>query len=558
MYLAFMRYIEFFISFAYFILIGLSSYLVIKNNVSLSTLMQIFTILIFIVFITMSISLTGKLSFLRVPPKFKNYLLLAAILPMVSLINFLILSTDLLFSPFLILSHLFAIGLAFFLSLQTSFAYIFTTVAFIIFNLIAKNSLKIFITQDSFLAIIYSISYVGLFPFVYILAREYKVKGELNQILESQIATSKTQEEELLKDISDAVVVLNTYFDIIYINNSAHKLLKYGEEIIGKNFFALFSFENKEGQTLQPFSLPLAQTLNSKIPSFIQDIRISTKDKSFIHIKMRIIPAISADKSLGLILVIGDKNSQKEKTSLPTSSLNALARDHFHKILTSQKQSLTTLQESLEKQNYETISSQNKQLTRAINDFILVQQIESGEIDAIQNLVDIAKILEKLITSSLPPKGITIKVIDNNSQPNILLPKQDAKLSQNKKTFPKSYVLGNDDWITESIKKILQIAYFVTTPKSNLEIGLKNEDGLVKIVIICQKSQIPTPYASHLLQKYYGQLRDFPNLSSASGLEGYISKYLLDRMGANVEVSAAPGKPSLTFTITFGAKDNPA
>src|SRR3989344_1028090 len=238
------------IAFIYFLLIGTASSYILKKDISLELLMQIFTILlIFIGIIT-------KFVLPKIKKPVKNYIIPLALLPIVLLIYLLILSTGILFSPFLILSHFFAIGVAFLISPQISVSFILSTFILFVVHLIFENSLCQFLSNNSFLAIIYTISYLGLIPFSYILAKEYKIKEEWLAILENQIATSQIEEEQLLKNIQEAVILINNNFDILYTNQTAQNLFKLGANVINQNFYKVFNLKDTGGRNLFAYSLP--------------------------------------------------------------------------------------------------------------------------------------------------------------------------------------------------------------------------------------------------------------------------------------------------------------
>ena len=74
---------------------------------------------------------------------------------------------------------------------------------------------------------------------------------------------------------------------------------------------------------------------------------------------------------------------------------------------------------------------------------------------------------------------------------------------------------------------------------------------LATINLISHKSVVPDKQAMNLFEKYYGQLSGLPELKLGSGLEGFIAKTILERMGANVTTSTT-GEKSLTVIIRFG------
>lgn len=532
-------------SFAYFLALGFAAAFILHKAISLTTIMQIFSILAVLIIVS------SKFILPKIKNPAKTIVLFLLLLPVVLLIYFLILTTNLIFSPFIILTHFFAIGVAFLISPQISVTYIIATLTLIITQLSINQSLLPLVTNSPLLSLLYFISYVGLIPFSFILARQYKFKEEWAQILEKQIATSQTQEEELLKNIKEAIFVVDTNFKLVYLNEAACQFSKYNQQDLDKDFPQLFAFKDDKGRDLPANSLPLAQALNSKVQFFMQNIQIAAKDKNFATIDLKILPAIAADGPMGLILIVEEKSAHKklDKQQETTASL-ALAK--FLNLLTGQKQQITTIRQKIDPEKITTLLNQNELLSRLAQDFIYVLRLESGKTNLYSQLIDLGKIIQDLIEEQKPQAQIySLELMPIvTQQPKPIQPKT-LQIPLEKRIFDKLYVIGNPTWIKDALGRILYLIFLTSIPKSQIMVEVKQEQELLKVTFT-SKSKITKDKAAKLFEKFDPSLVNIPQLANATGLEGYIAKSLITRMGANLEINDA--QESLTFTTTLGTR----
>src|SRR3990167_2784101 len=536
-------------SFIFFLLIGYISIFILRADTTLQSLMQIFYILAIII----GISLKTFLPKIRKDKKIYFYII--ALTPVVAFIYLLIFSTGSIFSPYLILTHFFTIAVSFLISPLIAVSFVFATISLLVYNSVLDTALKTLSSQNPFLGILYVISYLGLIPLSYILAKEYKVKEEWAKILEKQIATSKTQEEEFLKNISEVIIVIDVNFKILYINKKAEEYFNLNNDAINKNIYELFKFKNKDGIDIYSYSLPFTQTIQSKQPQKLLDLQIKTNVGSFKKIDMKIIPAIESEKSIGLILIIQDRSNmdtmltQKEETS--TSALRK-----FLELISNQKDTIQTLTlPPSEQQKLDSLKKQNQTLIQAAEDLMYTIRIESGEIGVISNIFDIGKLLDEIIIKENKKgnsTGVLLYPRISENKKDILMPKlKKVELKFAKRNFPEIFIIGDETSVEQSVTRVLKLLYLTSSNSSPITVDVLRDKELATINLISHKSVVPDKQAMNLFEKYYGQLSGLPELKLGSGLEGFIAKTILERMGANVTTSTT-GEKSLTVIIRFG------
>ncbi|OGE10119.1 hypothetical protein A3A60_00430 [Candidatus Curtissbacteria bacterium RIFCSPLOWO2_01_FULL_42_26] len=537
-----MSYLKLSASLAYFLILGFGAILILHKAISLTTIMQIFSILAILIIAS------SKFVLPHIKNPAKTIVIFVALAPAVFLINLLILTTNLIFSPFIILTHFFAIGTAFLISPQIAVTYIASTLIILVIQLATSQALVPLVSNSPLLALLYLISYAGLVPFLFILAKQYKFKEEWAQILEKQIATSQVQEEQLLRNIDEAVVVIDPTFSILYINQKARELFRFGSEVLRKDFYKVFSLKDTDGRDLYSYSLPFDEIIKSKLPQILKDLQIAGLDKKFIKVGLRIIPAITAEGPLGLILVIYDKTSKALEVKKQQNTIDA-ALSKFIFFLENQKNSIESLKTASDTAR---LLAQNERLTHLAEDFVYALRLQSGEIGSLSNLVDLGLVLQSVIDfqrKKAQTFSVILEIPTAQSQYRPIMPKTKITIATKHKIFPEVYVIGNEVWIKDSVERILELAFRVSVKKSIVILSLEVEGDLAKIVIKCFRTMVSEGQAAALFEEFSPQLSNLTQLSWTTGLEGYIARSLLARMGAHIFVES---KESLNFTITFG------
>lgn len=540
-----MQFAQTLLAFIYFSGLGFASTLLLQKDISLTVIMQIFSIL------GIALLASSKFIFPKIKNTAKIYVTLLALAPGILLIYFLVLTTNLIYSPFIILTHFFALGLAFLISPQIAVSYIIATFLILTSQLTLNQTLVPLILKTPQLALLYSMSYLGLIPFSYILAKEYKFKEEWANILEKQIVTSQNQEEQLLKSINEAVIVLDKDLNLIYTNEKAKLMFKNAN--IGQNFYKAFTIKDYEGRDIYEYSLPFLHILTSKLPEKIPGLQFSSGNKSFTKVDLSIIPAITAEGPLGLILVIADKSAQDiAKTERESTSSIVIGR--FLTLLEQHQKELQSIAK-IDSTTYRELSDQNNKIGNLANDFVYAIKLESGEIGALTTLVDLGQVLQQVYyeqKSHAVDFGLKLALPNEESGKNKF--KTGIKVIARKRLFEETYVLGNEDWIKGALSKIFTVCFLACTKNSTVSFSLQKDGDLAKIVINCPKLTILPSQTPQLFEKFYANLSNSPQFASGSGLEGYIAKNLLSKMGASVNFQTAEKSPNVNAVITFGAQ----
>ena len=164
----------------------------------------------------------------------------------------------------------------------------------------------------------------------------------------------------------------------MYLNRAVTNLFKYSNHALGKNFFNLFLIKDKDGRPVEPYNMPLSQTLNSKIESYIEDIQIASENQDYRRVDLKILPVIEGSTALGLVLVIKDL---AELTIIQDKEKNVaiIALSRFVALLNKQKLGFQKLIQSPGKtETIKELIYQNLELENLSQDFFYTLRLDSG------------------------------------------------------------------------------------------------------------------------------------------------------------------------------------
>ncbi|OGY23345.1 MAG: hypothetical protein A2Y57_00055 [Candidatus Woykebacteria bacterium RBG_13_40_7b] len=529
-----------------------------EGKIELSTLLQIIGVLALIIIFS------TRFAFPKLKELSEKLAYFFEILPIILFIYTLVFSTGGLSSPFLILTHFLALGLAFLVSTQTALSYVFVTLFFVLAHLRLDSTSLEFLKEAPFAAFLYFLAYVAIIPFAFVLARQYKAKEEWVKFLYKQLATSRVQEDALLKNVTDAIFILNKNLEIVEINKATKDLSLWGEkELLRKEFFEVFSLKNVTGKNLEEYEIPFKLSLKSKTASYVSNIQLSKKDGTFTQIDLKILPIIDEKgECLGLILLVKDISTLSNLEILQ-SSATSFAFYKFSDLLSNISGRLyLLLGEKINqktKSQLEFVSDYHKQLVTLTADFIYSLRLESGELEGLISLSDVGTVTSEAINltrdlaSNLKVEVVKKGIFEEEQENLPTAPKGQTVKPKEEYVFPTAYALANREWLKEAFRKIIEISLRITAEGRKVKVDVLPLKEIVSIKFFCSNSPVKETEISDLYKKFYGSLYGTVNLKGSSGLEIYIAKNLLEKMGGNLEIKkVASPFPGLLFTATLG------
>lgn len=500
-----------------FTLAGLFSLFLIRTEISLQTLLQVIAAVILLVV------LITRFVFKKIAAKNKTQALLVESLAISLFIYVLVFSTGSLTSPFLALTHLYAIGVAFLISWQITVSFVFITVAFLILSIRFDPSVSAQLVESQFTLILYFLAYLAILPFTNFLAKIYRQKEAWVEELSQMLTTSKKHQETLLKNIEDAVVVISNDFVISFVNEAFQNKTGFSQnDLIGKKFFEVFTIKDDSGSTLESEKLPFAAVTATKNEVKVDKLQISTKGANFLRINLKILPVIDhTGQVLGLMVIIKDLD---EKESASTS--------HLEKV-----------QEKL-------LAMPPDKLKETARDLLLALELESGTVEGLSSFINISDTVEKEMQNLgklAREKGINLTC--PSPATDTVLPKGKIIISEKHCTFPAVYVLANEKLLTAAIHRLLKVAIYLAQTQDEVHADVQTTTDVVKFELLVGNKKITQEQINLLANKFFNEDLKIANLENCTGLEIVIAKEIFEKHGGVLRIVKNPKGVLISATL---------
>src|SRR5258708_3089248 len=151
-----------------------------------------------------------------------------------SIIQLLVLATGGLHSPFLILIHLFMIGLCFLFTFSAGLFFLLITFILIFIDIVLHQHITTLFLQDPSIIVLQVVSLIAIIPIAYIITQKYHLKGMLTIMLKKQIE----KDEAILESIQELIIVTDTNLHILSVNDAVERaLLKTRAELLDMPLF---------------------------------------------------------------------------------------------------------------------------------------------------------------------------------------------------------------------------------------------------------------------------------------------------------------------------------
>lgn len=496
---------------------GISTLFIINSEISLQGLLQVMSIVILvIVFLT-------RFVFSRIATKNRTVAYLIEAFAISIFLYVLVFSTGSLASPFLILTHLYAIGVAFLISPQITTSFVFVTVVFLILSLRSDESAALLLEENRFSIILYFLAYVAILPFTNFLARLYRQKEAWVQELSQMLATSKKQEESLLKNIEDAVLVVSRDLEVSYANKGAQEKTGYSEkDLVGKKFLELFNFKDNSGNNISGENLPLAAVITTKNEAQLEGIQISDKSGAFRRANLKILPVIDhTGVVLGVMIIIKDFSDKD-----------------------------LTLSSYFEKVAEEIPKIDPQKLKNIAQDLLLMLKLESEAQEGLSSFINVATIVENEMFA-LEPMANTKKVRITCESPALetTRPRGTVISPQKKCSFPNVFILASEDLLQKAMNKLIQIAVMTAENGTEMRVDITTATDVVKIEVLVSNSKVTQVVLDLLHVKFFNKSSNMDEFKDTTGLEIAIAETIFEKHGGDLKIEKT-GK-GVQFTATL-------
>ena len=430
-------------------------------------------------------------------------------IPLSLFVYLLVFSTGGLSSPFLVLTHLFAIAMAFLIAPSVSVSYVLITTALVTYNVRTDPSAQSLISESPFAVGLYIVAYLAVLPFSQYIARVYQEQSHWAQKLSQMLTTSKKQEANLLRNITDASLVVSPGLIISFVNDAAVEKTGFSKrELLGKKVPDVFRFKDSLGGNLAYDKLPFESIVKTKSEFSLNGIQVAKKSGGYWRVNLKVSPIINYEgQVIALLLVIKDF-SQKDIT----------LGSYYDKVA-----------QKLQQESQEKISA-------VARDLLLLLSLESG-IEGVSQFINSSDIVENEAynVQRVNPKNTPKIIIGKNSQ-ETLGTKGKIFSPQKHASVQTVYILGNQNLLKVAISYILKIAASLSQKESELHVNLEAETDIVKLELLFN-NPLPQEKLDLLFQKFFNEFLNLAELSNFTGLEIAIAKEIFEKHGGDLKIN---------------------
>lgn len=365
---------------------------------------------------------------------------------------------------------------------------------------------------------------------------EIKVKDRT-----AQLAKTKATDEAMLSSIADAVIAIDNFGKIIYINNRAETMFNWDKsKIIGENILNVWNLKKDKNRNLSIENHPVSLALKgNKIYIEMKDNYWCVVDNNYMFpVNITVSPIILDNTTIGAISLTRDISEAKEidkaKTEFVSLTSHQLrtplsAINWFVEMLNSGE---TGGLNEIQKNYLEIIRKTSKRMTELVNSLLNVARIELGNFAVEPQLTDI-NLLAEISVEELRPlligKNLNLELDIDRSVPKIFV---DVKLT--------SMIFQN--LITNAIK--------YSYADGKIILSVKNGEHEIIISVNDNGIGIPKSNSGKIFTKFYRADNTAKIKTEGTGLGLYIIKNILEQTGGKIWFISEENEGS-TFSVAI-------
>lgn len=458
----------------------------------------------------------------------------------------LVIATGGIYSPFLILLHLFTLASSLLLTLSSSISFLLLSMLILAANLYLNPSLYKIFQDDPGSAILYFVSFLVVIPLAHLLIHTYNLKDRLLNLLRTEVSLSRQRTESVFKGVNELVVVCDKNLKIISANEAILKALYLPEEaLLGKQILTSLPIVDQNNQPPSSSSLSIDQTINDQTTRIIKGFSLLEKAGSkSIPVGIQIRPIMGQDMKVNQIMFVISEAYTAEDT---THSDLDKAKAKNSQILASIKQNIINarLNKTQEELEY---------FLKAEDDILNATELEDHPIKQKQGFVDVAFLSKEIVESKkLLAASVNVDLNFNLDKKEVsesaLLEYQDQKVDFKVADTSPFATTIDSKWLSILIQKLIEIAILCSDPHSTVNMFVRRDENFSIVNITANAQRLINTNPDQLFQPYYPKIISQTNLNLGSGLEGYIAKIILFEMGLKLIKTISPNLPNLIFEL---------
>lgn len=363
------------------------------------------------------------------------------------------------------------------------------------------------------------------------------------QHLSNELSQVSSKSEVIINAIGDGVIFVDSQELIRLINPAAQAILGWSkQDAISLNYKSVLRLTDDKDEVLGEVSDPVYQVLNNNQQIRASKLSLITRNDKKLIISLVVSPVGEAGS--GVIVVFRDitkeateEREQAEFVSTASHEMRtpvASIEGYLGLALNPQ-----TAQIDIRARDFITKAHESAQhLGRLFQDLLDVSKSEDGRMTSNPQPINIVKFINSILESFRPKieaKGLSIDY----------LPMPDNK---GDRVIAPDYIVNLDnDHLREIIDNLVDNAVKYT-PSGNITINVTGDDEHVTVSVKDTGIGIPAEDIPHLFQKFYRIENKDTNAIGGTGLGLYLSRRLVESMGGRIWVESVRGEGS-TFYV---------
>ena len=470
-------------------------------------------------------------------------------------VQLLVFSTGGFYSPFLIVIHLFTLGVGFLMSLQASMLFLISSLIILVAQLRLDGTIRTFFASDPWSVVLYFLSFIAIIPLSQLLVRKYHLKEKISEFLSQQIQLTEMREESILQGLNDLVFVVNPEMRILSVNESVRRLLEKGNaEIIFRPLFEVLKMDDQNGVSVSRESLSIDKIIVDKSARIVDGFFLYPKTNSRpIAIAIQVRPIINLNGQVEQIVCV--INEAKKVAS---------EKDKAQKQLTQAKlnyeEKLGQFRQALQEKGFPELNQQLEVIHKTEEDLLTAIQLGQSSISENQTLTNLVGVCRKVIVKESDfsqSLGVHLNALlpESSLQPNapdVITPKGNT-IPFTAKADPGLAIPLDAEWFSLLLEKLIDIAILLSSDSLDRTVNVQLLPGEATITLTVTSSYraLIESEKQDLFRMYYGSLSKITNLKYGSGLEGFLAKAIATQINIPITVAEDQARSVVSFIMSF-------
>lgn len=464
------------------------------------------------------------------------------------LVQTIVISSGGLYSPLLILVHIFTLGAILLLGSSSPIIFLASSLGVLIFHISYDKNLYQFFQNDPWAVAIYALSIAIVIPLALYLSHSNSVKSKFNDFLKDYIKVSEQRQKSIMTALSNLVVVTDKGLSILSVNTAFERLLRLStSQVINKPILEVIKLRDVQNNVVTVEMLPVKEAIADKATHFTEGYSLEISTQTLPKpVTIQIKPvADTRGQITQIIFVFTDPLVKIGFNTHPSVKEAVRKHDSLLSVVTGPQDKLPSF----------SVQLLILLIAHIEEDILTVQEMEDHPLQEVIGFVDLVVFTKQILDSKkmfYEFLGITpnLKFEDESKSEEAFLNMDKSELTQSTTALSK-YSAPVDGYLLKIVlSKIIDLAVFITAsaPHKNLDINLHLADSNQTIVVDIQfpSGDLKEADLPNLFIKDYPRLK-ISTLKDASGLEGYIA----DKVAKTVQMELSAGLNPVIKTATL-------